>query len=158
METSPQARPAPLFGSCHQPRPKRVALNVPTYVVEVASGLHGDCFVPSLVHSARSDRASGELPELRMRSGENSHKLRHLTGGLRPNDEMKVVGHDAIVEQPYFRSGLRSMEKRFNGKVVRARVEQLCALGSAIHGVIDEVSAELRASWHYTAQSKRSTG
>ena len=132
-------------------------MNVPADVVEVATCLHWDGLVPSLVNSTGPCRALCVLPQLRVQSSKTSHELRHLAAGSWPKDEMKVVRHEAVIEYAYIRGFLGPQKKALRGDIVGVRVEKLHSLGRAVQNVIDEFPLELCAPGHSTAQSKRST-
>lgn len=69
-----------------------------------------------------------------------------------------MIRHHAVVEQANARGHFRFKKQVFGGDVVVISVKKLHSLRGTIHNVIDEFPAELRASRHATAQSKRSTG
>jgi hypothetical protein len=95
-----KAGPLPLFGFPHEIRSQRVSLHVACERVKVVVFLNGKRLEAALVNVARSARMTMRMPALGVRQCQPADKPREFALLSRPDNEVPVVRHEAIGQQP----------------------------------------------------------
>ena len=92
----PQATPPPGFCWCDQSRSERVAFHRATHRQKMFIGLYDKGFEAALIEMSCSHRLPMGMPPLRMGEREPVHEARQVAILSWLNDEIPVVGHDAV--------------------------------------------------------------
>jgi len=80
---------------------QRVAFHVPAHDQEMVVHLNRKRLEPSLVQVAAAGGLMMGMPELGVRLGESAGEARQVAVAARPDDQVPVVGHEAVGEQPH---------------------------------------------------------
>ncbi len=96
-----RAGPGPVLWAVDQVRANRVLLDVATGHVVVVSVLHGHPSVASLIDGALAGLPTRPSPPLCVDAGDPPHEPAQLVVALGPDEQMPVVRHHAVLEQPY---------------------------------------------------------
>jgi hypothetical protein len=144
----PQAPPPPILRPIHQVGPESIPLHIAAHRQQMVVRLHGERFEPALREVAGSGRVAVGVPALGVRHGEPAHERGEVAIGARPEQEMKVVGHHAIGQQPHVltRDGLG--EDSLECGVITVGLEEGQAGVAAVEGVVDEAALR-RSSWSW---------
>jgi hypothetical protein len=133
----PEARPAPLFGPFHEVGPHGVAFDVASDGKKVFVGLDRKRFESSLVDRAGAGGISMGVPTLRVGHGEPTHGFRQLAVGPRPEQQVPVIGHDAVAQQtrPGALDGLLqdALERLVVGRAIEERHPPHASIEHVIH-------------------------
>jgi hypothetical protein len=87
---------------------------------------------------AVANRVMGGLPALGVRVRELPHERRELSVGVRPEDEMPVVGHDAPAEDANWRQGVGLDQHALERQEVLWLFEEPQAAVGTVEHVIDQ--------------------
>jgi hypothetical protein len=100
--------------------------------------LHWERLESALIEVAGAGRVVVSVPSLGVRHGEPAHELREVAIGARPEQEMEVVGHHAIGQQPHVitRDGLG--EDSLECGVIPVGLKESQAGVAAVEDVINE--------------------
>lgn len=118
VDTPPEARPPPRFRARHQPGAHGIPFHVPAHLEEMRIGLDRKGLVPTLVDMPGTRRLMGSVPPLRVCHGQPAHEGDQHTIRGRIEDEVPVVRHDAMCEDPHLRPLLRLSEDALECQVV----------------------------------------
>src|SRR5208337_4868110 len=99
-----QAAPAPVFCSLDQVRPQGITLDVAASGEEVLVALDRERFEPALVHVAASPGVPLGVPPLGVGQSQPANESRELSVLPRPDNQVPVIGHDAVGQQPCSRA------------------------------------------------------
>jgi hypothetical protein len=91
-----QAAIRPELGTVDEPRSQGIALDVAAQHQELALFLDWDRAISFLIDVAKASRASTHVSTPNVRTGQPVHVARKITRPRWPEDEMPVVGHQAI--------------------------------------------------------------
>ncbi len=100
--------------------------------------LHGEGLEAALVEVAAADVVIVGVPALGVRQGQPAEEARQLPGLLRPQDEVPVVGHQAVGQQAGGGVGLGFFQDALEGPVVLVLEEEGAAAVAAVEGVVDQ--------------------
>ena len=114
-----RAAPAPVLNPLRQARPHRVSLDIPQHREQVLVALHRKRFESALIQMARSAGVIVGMPPHRVRHRQPLQEFGHLRVGLRPHDQMPMVRHQRISENPQRNSLASFFEHPFERFVVR---------------------------------------
>jgi hypothetical protein len=108
--------------------------NVSQHVVQVTLGLDRDRVIAALIHGTGSMNVMRHVPALRMCKRQTVHEARHFIG-VRPQNEVPVIGHHAVGEH-----ARRDLRQRL-GEHIFERLEVLGIVENAhtSNGSIDDV-------------------
>jgi hypothetical protein len=120
--------------------------------------LYGDRLESALIDCAASSTVSGASPLHGVAGAESVHERRKRIIGLRPHDEVPVIGHDAVREDLNREMALRLdqyLEVRF---VVLLMLEERDSLDRTVEDMKDQAAGELpRTSGHWASSCLLST-
>jgi hypothetical protein len=86
----------PVFCASHQLRSQGIALDITRDGQEMRIGLHRKRFEAALIHRAGPGGVMMRMPALRMRDGNPAEDLGEFSILTRPEEEMPVIGHQAV--------------------------------------------------------------
>lgn len=92
----PLACPLPIFGSVHQLCSERISLHVASDRQEMPVCLHGKGLESSLIHRSSPSGVMVGMPALGVGDGDPSEHLGEFTIPSRPQEQMPMVGHQAV--------------------------------------------------------------
>ena len=118
-----QTRPRPCFGLRHQVGTRWVAFDVAADAEEMFVLLNGEGLEAPLVERPGAAGVVVGVPAHGMRQGQPVQEVGQVAVVVRPEDEMEVVGHEAIGQQPHGPCILGLSEDAFKGGVVGVFVE-----------------------------------
>lgn len=133
-QSGPQARPGPVLGPGNQRRAEGVALDVARDGHEMFVVLDRERLEPALPDVS----AMGIMPEIapNVRRHQPLHPPREVAVAVGPQDEVEVVGHQAVGEQSHGQPQTRLADDAEEGLVVLRLVEDLGAGVAAIQDVV----------------------
>ena len=136
------ARP---WGPCSA---QSVSLDIPGDGVEMVVLLNGERLETPLIEVASAARSAKGVPALRVSQCQPAHELRQLAVLSRPDQQMPMVGHQAIGQKPRLRSFDSLSQHSLEGGIIAVRIEQLQLCNRAVQDVIDVASlgGSVRAS------------
>ncbi len=137
MLPPPQAGPAPVLGPLHQIGAQGVAFDVAHNPVEMLIFLYRETFEAALIDMAASQRMVMSMPTHGMGLREPLREGREFPLPPRPNDEVPMIGHQAIGEQPGRMRLQRLAQHAFKGLVVAIFLKQRQARNGPVQHVID---------------------
>jgi hypothetical protein len=91
-----QGTPAPIFGFFGEIGAEGIAFNVSAYGEKMAVFLYGEALESALVEVAAALAVAMGVPALGVGHGEPLHESRELAVGFWPEDEVEMIGHEAI--------------------------------------------------------------
>ena len=94
-----RAGPPPLFRTLRQVRPQRIPLDVVPHGQQVFILLDGKCLEAALVQGTRPGGMVVRVPALGVGDGQPAHVFGEVAVGVRPEQQVPVVGHDAEGQQ-----------------------------------------------------------
>ncbi len=100
-KASCQAPPWPILGPLRQPSPHRVSLHVAADGQKMVVGLHGEGFETTLVKVAGTGGVVMGVLSLGVSQGQPQHELGEVTIAARPEQEVEMIGHQAVRQQPH---------------------------------------------------------
>ena len=109
METTP----TPVFRSLHQIGSQSIAFDIPAQGQKVIIIMHGKRLEASLIKISRAGRFAMSVPSLRLSQRQPADKPRQIIIFLRPHDQMPVISHQAIGQQPCSRPSHRFLKHGF---------------------------------------------
>lgn len=136
-EPAGQTAPPPLFGPLHQVGTQGIALDVPRERVKMLVLRDGERLEAALIDVAAAGRVAVGVPALRVREGQPADELRQLAILPRPDDEVPVVGHHAVGQEPRPRPLDSLDEDSLKRLVVAVAVEDGHPRVGAVQHVID---------------------
>ena len=162
MASTPQTRPAPVFGVCNQPRPQRISFDVSAGPKEVSFGLNRDGLKSVLIDRSSASCLMERMPPLRMGASQPMHEERQLMIFHGPHDEVPMVRHCTICQESDRHSLQCFAQHFFERQVVRAGAEQARASNCSIEHVIREyagrsASASGHGGWGLGSSSRKSS-
>jgi hypothetical protein len=108
--------------------------------------LTGKLFEASLVEVAGAGSVVVGMIALGVGLGEAVHEVAELVLRSRPDDEVPVIGHEAIGEEAYRDAGVCFGEDAFEGVIVLVFMEQGPAADAAVEDVIEQASRRIAGS------------
>ena len=96
-----QAPPSPILGPRRQPSPQGVSLHITADGQKMVVGLHGERFETSLVKVTGTGGAVMGMPALSVSQGQPLHELGEVTVAAGPKQEVEMIGHQAVGQQPH---------------------------------------------------------
>ena len=139
MHTLPQAAPGPLLRTvAHELRPQTIALDVAAYGVEMVILLDRKRFEPALVEMARADVVVMGVPALRVRQGEPGHEARQVPALVRPQDQVPVVGQQAIGQDAHRHLRLGLAEHALKRSEIAGLVQERTPGVATVQHVVDQ--------------------
>ena len=133
-----QAAPWPVFGSLDQVCPQGVPLDVATGREQVLVALHRERLETALVDVPAAPAVAVRVPALRVGQRQPADKPREFAVPARPDDQMPVVGHHAIGQQPCPLALDSLLQNPLKGLVVTVVLEDGHAGVGTIEDVIDQ--------------------
>ena len=109
METTP----TPVFRSLHQIGSQSIAFDVPAQGEKMIIILHRKRLESPLIKVPGTRRFTMSVPSLRVSQRQPADKPRQLIIFLRPHDQMPVISHQAIGQQPCSRPSHRFLKHGF---------------------------------------------
>src|SRR5438552_13332207 len=76
------------------------------------------------------------MPALRVRHRQQAKILRQLSITLRPNDQMPVIGHEAVAQQPHRHPPRHVREDFLEGEIIAGFFEDDAASDGAVENMI----------------------
>ena len=111
--------------------------------------MDGETFVAALVKVADADGFVGGVPACSMRKCDPMHELCKVAIVFWPEDEVPVVGHDAVRTYSHVGKFLALCENVFEGVEILVFFENVEAAVSAVEDVIDDIAFIYTYwSWH----------
>ena len=149
MPAMPEPGPSPVFGSFNQVCPQRVSLDVAADRQKMLVGLDRKRLESSLVERPRAERAMRMVPAHRVRHGQPMHEPRKVAIGLRPEDKMPVVWHQAKCQQPHRRQHAGTQQEVLEGRIVGGVMKDRRSTDGAVEHVADRAErVHAFMSWH----------
>jgi len=136
----PQAAPLPVRGILNQSGPQRVALDIPGDRGKVAVVLHGEAFVRPLIQVPAALAVAVAVPSPHVRGGQPLHEPAQFAVLSRPQQQVPVVSHQAVCQQPDRDLFQRRFQHAFEGSVVAFVVEQVAPVVAAVETVEDDAT------------------
>jgi hypothetical protein len=121
----------------HKVGPQGVALDVATDGVEVVVGLDGEGFETTLVNVARTRGVIVSVPAHAMRVRQPAAERRQFASALGPQDEMPVIGHEGVRQDPHGQEIQGVADDALKGGVIRRLLEQRQAGHRAVEHMVN---------------------
>jgi hypothetical protein len=141
-----EAPPLPVLCPLHQVGPQSVSLDIAAHRQEMLVRLHGEGLEPPLIEVSGTGRPVVGVPALGMCHGEPAHKAGEVAVLARPEQEMEVVGHQAVSQQSHVVAGDCLGQNSLERCIVTVIVKDGRARVGSVEGMIDE-SAFSRSWW-----------
>ncbi len=155
-----QTRPRPPFGAPHQLSAQGVAFDVSANGEKVLVFLNGEGLEAALVERPGTAAVVVRMPTHGMGQGQPVEEIREFAVLMRPENEVEVVGHEAVGQQAHRHLVLGLAQDTLEGGVVAVFVEN----GGTSHGAVEDVvdiaaSSSTWPSWHaHTLQQPGTRG
>ncbi len=91
-------------------RPQRIALDIANDLVKVFVRFSRERLVAALIEMTVTHAAPVDLPVARVRDGQLLHERREIAIALRPQNQMPVVRHQAVAQNPHWATLERLLE------------------------------------------------
>lgn len=95
-------------------------------------------FESPLIEMARPDRMSMRVPPLGVGHRQPTHEPREVSIGAGPENQMEVVGHDAVCQEPHGVARDRLAQDALEGEIIRRGVKNAGAGVGAVDRVVDD--------------------
>jgi hypothetical protein len=137
-QASPQAPPSPILGPARQAGEQRVSLYVAANGEEVLVGLHGERLETTLVQMTGAGGLVMGVPPLGMGQGQPLHELGQVPIAAGPEQEVEVIGHQEISQQPHIEPGHGFGQDPFERGEIAVVVEDSESGVGSVQSVIDK--------------------
>ena len=146
---APQAAPAPVIGPLDELRAPRIRFDIAAQGEKVAVIGHGKTFESTLVKVSAAAAVIVFVVTTHVRHADPTQPAAQCVVGIRPHDEMPMIGHQAIGEK-FHRKSLQALAQHLlEGGVVGRFMEQSHPPVPPIENVIDQARFDgPRGSWH----------
>jgi hypothetical protein len=132
-----QARIRPAQRPLHEPGPQRVALDVPADDQKMPVVLHGKTLEPPLIHRPLAAGMAMGMPPLRVRDRHPADIIGQFAILRRPKDQMPVIGHETIAQQPRGKPLMGLGEDFLEGLVIASVIEDPLPADTPVEDMID---------------------
>jgi hypothetical protein len=137
-----QARPRPAFGPLHQSGRQGIAFDVAANGEEVFVFFNGKGLKAALVKRPGTAAVVVRVPTHGMRQGQPMQELGQFAVLMGPDNEVEVIGHEAIGQQAHGHFVLGLAQDALEGGVVAVLMED----GGACYGMVEDVVDETTGS------------
>ncbi len=111
--------------------------------------LDGEGLEAALIDGAGARGLMLDMPALRMGHGDPAEDLRELSILARPEEEVPVIGHEAIGGNTDAEHGVGLGQNGFKGDVIRGGFKQRKSSHPTVQDMIGEVAgSKARTTWH----------
>ena len=137
FQSVPKTAPRPVFRPLHQIGAQSISLNVPADREKVLVILHGEGLEAALIKMARPDGVVMCVPPLRVSQRQPAHELGQIAVASRPQDQVPMIRHQTIRENPHVHPGQSffqdALERRVVFRLLKDRRPRIRAIQNVKH-------------------------
>ncbi len=143
-----EAVPPPVLGTPYQVGPQGVPLDIAAHREEMLVRLHGGRLEPALIEMTGAGRSVVRTSPLGERHGEPAHEPGEVAILTWPEQDVEVVGHQAVSQQSHVMAHHRLREDALECRIILVGLKDSQPGVGPIQGVVDEATFR-RSSWSW---------
>ena len=132
--------PSPVLSLCHESRAEGITLDVPRDREIMGVVLDGKGLKSALIEVSRSGGLVLGVPPLGMGERKPTHEAREVVVGAGPDDQVEVIGHDAVGEEPNGDSLVGLGQDVYEGVVVASVLKKSEASVRSVQNMVNEAA------------------